>query len=176
MHTWVNIATLIKKRHAPGRFVVRCQANLLLCMKPGLSVAFVPPVLDAPRSATILDVTQTSDTTLDVTFAYNNYSQEFEQEEELIGLHVLAPRNALDSEATAFEAESLCGFSVIDDKEGFIGEVKEIVQKPGQDLLVVSRVQGDTNVLIPQVHEIVYDIDCAERTIRVRLPIGLLEL
>lgn len=186
MHTWIDIATLTKKRNAQRRFAARCRANLLLCLKPGLQVAFVPPVLDAPRNARILDVTITGETTCDITFEYLDGLGQSAAEDRLVGCHCLVMRSEVDIQSIQGETDSLAGFEVFDKQAGFVGIVKEEVHNPGQSHLVVMREDNKTGegkadaknseVLIPHVPAIVIEVDAESKTLRTELPAGLLDL
>lgn len=176
MHTWVDIATLTKKRNTPGRFVARCQTNLLLCLEPGLDIAFVPPALDAPRNATIAEVTKTGDTTAEITFDYQDGPWTSAQEDELVGMHCLVLRDRIDQEVLLDEDEQLVGYEVVDHHEGTVGVVREVLHNPGQSLLVLSRTKDESELLVPFVSQIVLAIDDDSCTIQVDLPSGLLDL
>lgn len=176
MHTWIDIATIVKKKSAQGRFVVRCRANLLLCLKPGMRIAFVPPVLDAPRNARIVDVTKTDDTTAHVVFEYEDGPWDAVAEDRLVGLHCLALRDELEEEQVSSLNEPLIGFEVVDSHTGLVGTIQEIVEYPHQQLLAVARADTSSGVLIPYVDAFVLKIDEDAHTIFVDLPQGLLEL
>ena len=55
-----------------------------------------------------------------------------------------------------------------------LGEVKEIVQLPGQDLLSVNSAKGE--VLIPMVKQIILSIDVDKKVIQINPPEGLLDV
>jgi 16S rRNA processing protein RimM len=95
------------------------------------------------------------------------------QTEELIGATVLSfqpkseqPQEDLD--------ESIIGFEVIDKTLGSIGTVSALHEMPMQWLLEVKTTEKEH--LIPAVKPIIQSINYSRKTIRVKLPEGLLEL
>ena len=66
----------------------------------------------------------------------------------------------------------LVGLRVLVNSE-VIGVTKEVLHLPGQDVLVVT--QGDQEVLVPFVKEIVTEVHVAEKYLVVNPPPGLLE-
>ena len=80
-------------------------------------------------------------------------------------------------EGTWFLAD-LIGFSVYQrnhDEKNYIGQMREIAFRPGQDLLVIER-SGKKDLLLPAVSAFMKDVDFSEMTIEVVLPEGLLDL
>ena len=75
-------------------------------------------------------------------------------------------------EEEGFELE---GFEVIDDEQGVLGLIKEIIGNEHQETLVVKH-KSEKEILIPYVEEIVYEVSEEAKKIKVRLPDGLLEL
>lgn len=69
----------------------------------------------------------------------------------------------------------LIGMHVSDDTGESLGTVRDIIQNRGQDLYEVERANGKL-LLIPGVKEFILDIDLAQKEIKVKLPVGLLEL
>lgn len=71
--------------------------------------------------------------------------------------------------------EYLIGYSVVDEQEGLLGQVEGVLENNnGHDNLVV--LQGDCEILIPFVDAIILKIDEKAKTIRSKLPEGLLDL
>jgi 16S rRNA processing protein RimM len=73
-----------------------------------------------------------------------------------------------------FYFHEVIGFQVEDENEGLIGELKEILDLPNNELLQVDH-QGK-EVLIPMKDGIFLGVDKLAQKIRVHLPPGLLEL
>jgi len=55
-----------------------------------------------------------------------------------------------------------------------LGEVIEIIQLPGQDLLSIAAEKGE--VLIPMVKQIILSIDVVKKIIQIDPPEGLLDV
>ena len=67
------------------------------------------------------------------------------------------------------------GWSVHDERAGYVGEVVEVAERATQPLLTVRRAEGG-EALIPLVDEFIVDVDEDDRRIDVSLPAGLLDL
>ncbi|HHT45576.1 MAG TPA: 16S rRNA processing protein RimM [Fastidiosipila sp.] len=80
-------------------------------------------------------------------------------------------------EGTWFLAD-LIGFSVYllaEDERSFVGVMREIAFRPGQDLLVIER-KGKNDLFLPAVSAFLKDVDTEKKEIDVFLPEGLTEL
>ena len=95
----------------------------------------------------------------------------------LIGCHCLVRRAEVADELAELESDlpSWEGWSVFDVREGFVGEVLDIEDRPLQPLLVVKR-EDDEDVLIPLVEDFIVAIDEDALRIDMRLPLGLLDM
>ena len=154
MRTWVDVAVLVKTKNLSGRFVAKSAAGLLPLLEPGVEVAFVPPKLDVPRRAVVSAVYGADGTGCEIEFDGIDSS---DVAGELVGMHCLVRRDALDESVLEKPSALWDGWQVVDDELGIVGEVAEIIDNPGQSLLEVRRAAG--TVLIPLVDEIVYDVD-----------------
>ena len=69
----------------------------------------------------------------------------------------------------------LMGLSVYSLEEDYLGELRSIVQTGSNDVYVVKRVDGTTEieVLVPALASVVKEIDLDKRLMRVDLPEGL---
>ena len=97
--------------------------------------------------------------------------------ELLAGCELLAREEDIDA-AVLEEAEALPaweGWSVHDERAGYVGEVVEVAERATQPLLTVCRPEGG-EALIPLVDEFIVGIDEGGRRIDVSLPAGLLDL
>jgi len=65
----------------------------------------------------------------------------------------------------------LVGFEAVDDTLGSLGTIKDILEYPEQDMLVVASDQSE--LLIPLVEAFIIDIDAVARTIHFDLPEGM---
>ena len=73
-----------------------------------------------------------------------------------------------------YHFQQLIGCQVLLADGSKLGEVKEIVQLPGQDLLSVESTKGE--VLIPMVKQIIVSIDVDQKIIQINPPEGLLDV
>ena len=73
-----------------------------------------------------------------------------------------------------FYVHELIGFEVVDEEEGLIGKLTEILQTGANDVYVVTRPDA-SEVLLPVIPSVVLNIDADRRLIRVRLIPGLLD-
>lgn len=102
-----------------------------------------------------------------------------EEAEALSGQTFIVAREALPEpeEGTWFLAD-LMGFAVYEDKgdqKEPLGRMREILYRPGQDLLVIDRGKK-ADLYVPAVKAFLKDVDMETREIRLTLPEGLLEL
>lgn len=173
MRAWTDVAVLAKTKNLQGGFVAQGATGLPFLLFEGLEVAFVPPVLDAPRRARVTSVAPTDERTAVVTF---DVVEGIDAAEALVGCHCLArradlPDGALDAPEGAWD-----GWEVHDTASGLVGSVSSIQEMPGQDLLEVSSAKEDRTILIPLVDAFVVEVDEDARRIVVDVPDGLLEL
>ena len=157
MRGWMSIAYLAKPKNLNGGLVARGASGLPFVLHPGLTLAVVPPQLDAPRTLTVREVT--------------------ERAENEAGCELLAREEGIDASVLE-EAEALPaweGWSVHDERAGYVGEVVEVAERATQPLLTVRRLEGG-EALIPLVDEFIVGIDEGGRRIDVSLPAGLLDL
>lgn len=68
----------------------------------------------------------------------------------------------------------LVGYKAMDEKEGELGVVGEVIENPGQILCLVKK--GVDEIMIPFVEEFISKIDKRKKEITFNLPEGLLEL
>ncbi len=73
-----------------------------------------------------------------------------------------------------YHFQQLIGCQVFLPDQSNLGEVTEIVQLPGQDLLSVASVKGE--ILIPMVKQIILSIDVAQKIIQINPPEGLIDV
>lgn len=194
MHTWANVAKLTETKARSGGLVAQSAAGLPFLLSEGREVAFVPPVLDAPRSGRVVQVRPLGEGEAAVLF---DTVDSIDVAEQLVGCSCLVRRADLsDEERLALEEAELdlSGFEVWDVQAGFIGTVSGIVDNPAQSLLSVVRAAasgeadasalpagsasaGDApEILIPIVDAIVLNVDVDAGRIEVELPSGLLDL
>ena len=71
--------------------------------------------------------------------------------------------------------EDLVGFKAIDENNGVIGNVAEIIHNPGQWLLSIISAQGK-EFLLPVHEDLILGIDNDTKSIVVKIPDGLLDI
>ncbi len=172
MCTWAQVAYLVKPKHLAGGLIVRATMGLPFLLSCGMTVHFVPPVLDAPRQARVLDIQDINDGSYLVMF---EGVDSIDLAEKLSGCKCLVPSKEIEQELIRYNDESLKGFVVYDQHDAFLGEVVELEALVGQSRLHVLTPQ-DSIVLIPWVEELIVAIDPDERRIDVDLPGGFLDL
>ncbi len=97
------------------------------------------------------------------------------QAEELIGSDVLVPEQDLQPlEEDEIYFHEIEGFKVVTLEGKTVGEVKDMLAAPGNDLLVVAT--ADKEVLVPFVHSICVRVDRERKQVVIDPPEGLLEL
>lgn len=173
MRAWANVAELAKTKNLTGGLVARSAPGLPFLLREGLEVAFVPPQIDAPRRARVASVQDAGRGSYLVLF---EGVDSIDVAERLAGCSCLVRRSDVPEAALAGEAEGLEGFEVHDASSGFVGEVAEVVENPGQTLLSVRRGDGARDVLVPLVEAFVVGIDEDARRLDMDLPEGLLDL
>jgi 16S rRNA processing protein RimM len=95
--------------------------------------------------------------------------------ESLVGLEVYAAEEELPALKNGrYYAFHLAGFRMETRSGETVGTIRDAVQAPGNDLLVVER-EG-REMLVPFVWSICVDIRMADKTVVVDLPDGLLDL
>jgi len=96
--------------------------------------------------------------------------------EELAGLHVFGDRRRFpplpDGEYYWFE---VLGLPVVNAADGvWLGHLDHIISTPGHDVYVVR--QGEREILLPAVEDVIVEINLEVGMIRVLPPLGLLEI
>ena len=83
----------------------------------------------------------------------------------------------VDTTSTApgeYHFQQLIGCQVFLPDQSNLGEVTDIVQLPGQDLLSVAAKKGE--ILIPMVKQIILSIDVSKKIIQINPPEGLIDV
>jgi 16S rRNA processing protein RimM len=96
--------------------------------------------------------------------------------EELAGLQVLGDRRRFPmlppGEYYWFQ---VLGLPVVNEADGaLLGYLDHIIATPGHDVYVVR--QGEREILLPAVEDVIVEINLEERVIKASPPLGLLEL
>lgn len=174
MRSWADVAELTKAKSLEGGLVARCAPGLPFLLREGMEVAFVPPVLDAPRRARVRSVQARGEDAAVVAF---DAVGDIRTAEMLVGCHILVRRADLPAGALEAAVGEWDGWEVHDARAGRLGTVAGIRLLPGQELLEVEAdAAGARTILIPLVDEFVAGVDPDARRIDVDVPDGLLDL
>lgn len=178
MREWADVAILAKTKNLQGGFVAKSAAGLPFLLDIGMQVAFVPPVLDAPRRAQVSYLQEQNDGSFYIEF---EEVDGIDQAELLAGCHVLVRRDEVDGNLLACSDQGIIGWEVVDRAHGVLGTAAALIENPGQTLLEVSRAgagpsSSEGTILIPLVDEFLVDVDEDARRLTVATPDGLLDL
>ena len=199
MRAWADVAELTNTKNLDGGLVAHCAPGLPFLLREGMEVAFVPPVLDAPRRARVAWV-RAEGGALEGVVGFEGV-EGIGAASPLVGCHCLVRRSDLPQDALAGAgAHAWAGFAVFDARAGFVGHVEGVREKPAQRLLEVARADAASEgvvgcadasgaagegamparsaapVLVPLVDALVVRVDEQARRIDVDLPDGLLDL
>ncbi|HKK10996.1 MAG TPA: ribosome maturation factor RimM [Bacteroidales bacterium] len=95
------------------------------------------------------------------------------QAEKLAGQDVFIPiKNLPDGFTKSFKGVE--GFMVVDDEHGKLGVIREIIENPAHELLVMEYLNNE--VLIPVTESMIKGVDVEKELIFTDLPDGLLDL
>lgn len=172
MRAWIDVAVLAKTRNSKGRFAAHAAAGLPFLLEKGDEVAFVPPQIDVPRRGVVKSVSLVDDSTADVEF---EGILDAGLARKMVGMHCLIKRSLVDDSVFESAPGAWEGWKVVDEQEGELGFVSNLIENPAQALLEVERPDGAI-VLVPVVDEIVRSVDLESETVHVDLPQGLLDL
>lgn len=174
MRAWIDVATLAKTKNLNGGLVARAASGLPLLLEEGLKLALVPPVLDAPRRVRVKALSFQGE---DEAVVFFDEVADAGTAEMLVGCHCLARRDDVD--LSALESPeglpSWVGWQVFDEREGYVGTVCAVEDRPLQPLLHVERTDGRTT-LVPLAEEFVVAVDEECRRVDLACPAGLLDL
>ena len=171
MRTWADVAVLAKVKNLEGGFLVRSTEGLPFLLQEGLEVAFVPPVLDAPRRARVSKVTQQKNEAL----VFFEGIENRDLAESLCGCHCLVRRDLLPQEALSPLGFSLEGWMAKDETANFSAKVIGVRENPGQSLLELENEEGRL-VLVPLVDDFIAGLDEEAQLIKLSAPAGLYTL
>ena len=94
MRGWMSIAYLAKPKNLNGGLVARGASGLPFVLHPGLTLAVVPPQLDAPRTLTVREVTERAENEALVFF---DEVSDLSGAELLAGCELLAREEGIDA-------------------------------------------------------------------------------
>ncbi len=138
MRAWADVAELTNTKNLDGGLVAHCAPGLPFLLREGMEVAFVPPVLDAPRRARVAWV-RAEGGALEGVVGFEGV-EGIGAASPLVGCHCLVRRSDLPQDALAGAgAHAWAGFAVFDARAGFVGHVEGVREMPAQRLLEVAR-------------------------------------
>jgi len=95
---------------------------------------------------------------------------------KLTGFYIAVSReDAVKLPEGRYFIADLIGLKVVDDERGELGTIKDIINSGASDIIIVKR-KGKNELLIPYLNAIVYEVDIAGGTMKVKLPEGLYEI
>ncbi|MCR5274848.1 MAG: ribosome maturation factor RimM [Clostridiales bacterium] len=95
---------------------------------------------------------------------------------KLTGFYIAVSReDAVKLPEGRYFIADLIGLKVFDDERGELGTIKDIINSGASDIIIVKR-KGKNELLIPYLNAIVYEVDIAGGTMKVKLPEGLYEI
>lgn len=154
--------------------MVRGAAGLPFLLYSGLTLAVVPPVLDAPRRLTLTSFEERAENEV---LAFFKEVNSLDEAEVLAGCSLLVRETDVDMSVLeqATDLSLWEGFEVYDACLGRVGEIIDIDDRALQPLLTVKTEEG-REVLIPLAEELIEDINEEARAVYMTLPEGLLDL
>lgn len=165
-----NIARVVRPHGTKGEVLVAPLRGLPLLLHEGVRVCLTPPALARERFSTVESV---ADTPAGVRAAFS-CSANLDDAESLCGCYVLASTDDFDLAPLEAAFDDLIGRTVVDERHGELGFIREVMETPANDVWVVEGpVHGE--VLIPVVSETVCTIP-GEGPIPVHIMDGLLDL
>lgn len=98
-----------------------------------------------------------------------------EKAQELINRKVYLPSGQFpDASNKKFDFNELKGYQIIDENEGELGIITDILERTEQPLFQI--LNSDSEILIPIVDEFISDIDKKKKIITINTPPGLIDL
>jgi len=95
--------------------------------------------------------------------------------ERLRGCEVLIREDDLiDLRDNEYFIHDLIGCRVVDENDDTIGELKEVMQNPSNDIYILIAPDG-REMLVPAIRDVVREIDLKSKKIYIRTPEGLLD-
>lgn len=175
MHNWTNFCNIIKFNLKSKSLVAHVATGLFLNDEAiknlhGKKTFVVPPDIDTSREIELGDIKIIDELKFEFTSKFDSASVD-----ELVGKSLLISTE--DAKEVfgdlLFENDNkLIGKTVIDSKQGKIGEVKDVAGTSAQKHLIID-CNGD-EVLIPFVNEFVKEEK--ENEILMKLPAGIIEV
>lgn len=162
------VARVGKARGLEGEVTATTAGNLPFSVYAGLHVHVVPPSLQGPRELDVTSVSEGAGNTYQLRFAGIDT---IDAAEQIAGRFLLADER--DLEGLDMPLREI-GRTVIDERHGELGQIKEIIETAAHDVWVIEGQHGE--VLVPVVDEVIVDYpEDADAAIRTHVMDGLLE-
>lgn len=98
-----------------------------------------------------------------------------EKSRSLCGCSIWVPKELMPKKLkTHIEISGFTGFKISDKQKGEIGELKDILEMPQQQMLQITK--GNKEILIPVNEEIILKIDKKKKIIFIDAPEGLIDI
>lgn len=98
-----------------------------------------------------------------------------DEAQALAGCELFLPLDLLPKlTGNKFYFHEVVGFRVVDDEKGDIGTIKSVIDYPAQPLFQIMN--GETEILIPVIDQVIKTVDREARTIFISAPTGLIDL
>ena len=177
MHAYIDSARILGSKNLDGRLTVASAPGLPFLLEEGMTVHFVPPVIDAPRQAVVAAVAMQGDASATVRF---EGIDDVDVAEMLVGCHCLVARDAVGEELLEqLQSEAVPAFedwTFVDEASGRMGTIEGVDEMPGQVMLSL-RVDGEgTTRMVPLVDDFIVSRDEERKVLALSLPGGILEL
>lgn len=171
MSAFTRAAYVSKTRNMHGSVVCTQAGTLPFLLQEGQTVHFVPPTLHGPRSARVSRVVPLREGSWEVSF---DGIASIDKAEQLCACYCLVAHDELAKLPVSETPALLIGFAVEDAQFGPLGEIDAVQESSAQAVLTVVGTRGE--VLVPFVDQFIEDVDGQTRTVRTRIPEGLLAL
>lgn len=66
-------------------------------------------------------------------------------------------------------------FQIVDEQGAFIGEIKDVIEYPSQNMLIINTKNAD-ELIIPAIEDWIISVDSDKKEIKMNLPEGLIDL
>lgn len=170
MSAWVKAAYIAKTKHLNGELVMHGANGLPFLLSVGMHVHIVPPSLRGVRQTTVESIAEIRDGEWLVSL---KNVESIDSAEDLCGRYCLVRKDEIVASEDALLPVLIEGYSVIDHVLGYLGTVKEVLDRPQQPLLVVEHTGSE--ILIPIVDAFIKEVDETAEKIYVHIPKGLVE-
>ncbi|MBF4510101.1 MAG: 16S rRNA processing protein RimM [Aeromicrobium sp.] len=164
-----TIGRTLKPHGTNGEVSVSLTVDLPAASLEGLAVYLIPPGPRGARAFTVTGVRGAGRATI-VRFDDDSTAA---QAGALAGRSILVAEDALPE--VRDEARALIGYVVSDERYGVLGSVDEVIETGANDVLVVTG-GSHGQILVPVIPDVIRECDDLQRTVRVHLLDGLLEV